>query len=323
MSAVVTTSAMSREAWLESRRAYVGASDVGKLLIDKDGHPIHPYGTPLQVWLDKMGLSEDRPSERADMGLMLEPVVVERFKMANPGVKPYRTGTHFGEKEHHASNPDRLIAGTVRQVPGTVLVEPWTGEGALRAIVQVKTAGYFAAQDFGVEGTDEVPDWYLAQVQWELYCTGRDLAVLALLYDTHVYRQFLIYRDEALISYLKMTVDRFWLAHVVPQERPKALSHPADTSWLNTAWSPKPDKAITATPEDEALILRLARQRQRHKEHAAHVVGLENAVKELLQDAAAIQTQFGTLTWKADKNGRRSMRMDSITKALEALEGAA
>lgn len=43
-----------RTAWLESRRTGIGGSDVAAVL------GLNPWKTPLDVWNDKLGISEDK-----------------------------------------------------------------------------------------------------------------------------------------------------------------------------------------------------------------------------------------------------------------------
>ncbi|XAI95829.1 hypothetical protein [Microcystis phage Mae-JY24] len=305
----------TRAEWLQERRNYIGASDIGKLLLDTNGHPIHPYGSPYTVWLDKMGLTQNDENERSLMGQMLEPIVAKRFQLANVGVKLRATGTHTakGGQPWHRCNPDRLIVGRVSQVHGTPLVKP--DPKGLKAILQIKTAGFFTGQSFGIDGTDQVPDWYLAQVQYELYCTGADLAVLALIYDTHLYRQFLIYRDDALIRHFVSVADEFWTRYVQTKEEPPATSHPKDTEWLNQAWTPKNDGVVIATPEIDAEVDALSRELPRFEKLEAIIAGRKNRIRQAIGENGRLLTSSGEIRWRADKNGRRSLLLSGIKSA--------
>lgn len=55
MNRFADTRDMSRSAWLEARRAGIGGSDAAAIL------GASPWATPLSVWADKQGLTEDKP----------------------------------------------------------------------------------------------------------------------------------------------------------------------------------------------------------------------------------------------------------------------
>ena len=66
-----------RAAWLEGRRTGIGGSDVAAVL------GLNPWKTPLDVWNDKLGLSEDKGmSEPAYWGTVLEDTVAKEFSCA-------------------------------------------------------------------------------------------------------------------------------------------------------------------------------------------------------------------------------------------------
>lgn len=55
MNRFADTRDMSCSAWLEARRAGIGGSDAAAIL------GASPWATPLSVWADKQGLTEDKP----------------------------------------------------------------------------------------------------------------------------------------------------------------------------------------------------------------------------------------------------------------------
>lgn len=65
-----------RAAWLKGRRTGIGGSDVAAVL------GLNPWKTPLDVWNDKLGLSEDKEmSEPAYWGTVLEDTVAKEFQL--------------------------------------------------------------------------------------------------------------------------------------------------------------------------------------------------------------------------------------------------
>lgn len=76
----VVCAAADRDQWLEARREGLGASEVAGVLRDADGDPISRWHSPLSIALSKVALDDDdTPSELAETGHWLEPVIGERF----------------------------------------------------------------------------------------------------------------------------------------------------------------------------------------------------------------------------------------------------
>ena len=82
-----------RAAWLEGRRTGIGGSDVAAVL------GLNPWKTPLDVWNDKLGLSEDKGmSEPAYWGTVLEDTVAREFQQ--------RTGMKVQKVTHQFVDPE-------------------------------------------------------------------------------------------------------------------------------------------------------------------------------------------------------------------------
>lgn len=82
-----------RAAWLEGRRTGIGGSDVAAVL------GLNPWKTPLDVWNDKLGLSEDKGmTEPAYWGTVLEDTVAKEFQL--------RTGKKVQKVSHQFADPE-------------------------------------------------------------------------------------------------------------------------------------------------------------------------------------------------------------------------
>lgn len=101
-----------RAAWLEGRRTGIGGSDVAAVL------GLNPWKTPLDVWNDKLGLSEDKGmSEPAYWGTVLEDTVAKEFQL--------RTGKRVQKVSHQFADPET----------------PWAIANIDRAIINPEIAG--------------------------------------------------------------------------------------------------------------------------------------------------------------------------------------
>src|SRR5690554_2691682 len=98
---------MTREQWLEERRKGIGGSDAAAIA------GLSRYRSPIQVYMDKLGLIEP-PEENEAMywGRKLEDIVAEEFSIRT-GLKVRRRNAILQHPEYPfmLANVDRLIVG--------------------------------------------------------------------------------------------------------------------------------------------------------------------------------------------------------------------
>lgn len=155
----------ARQEWLQSRRLGIGGSDVAAIL------GLSKYSSPYQLWLDKTGRSEleDSTSEPAYWGNMLEDIVAKEYAKRN-GVKVQRVNATIAHPEHDwmRANIDRAIINP--EISGNVRIKD--GKLTTDRILECKTANQYLAKLWGDEQSEQVPDYYLTQVQWYMGITG-------------------------------------------------------------------------------------------------------------------------------------------------------
>ena len=159
-----------RAKWLEERRKGIGGSDAPVVC------GLSKRKSPYELWLEKRGEApEAEDTEPMFWGRTLEPVIRQRY--ANE-------------------------TGKVVEVPGKILVHPkhpWmiaNVDGIIpgERVLEVKTAR--TAEGWGEEGTDEVPQAYLIQVQHYLAVTGLPVADVAVLIGGQDYRTYEVPADD-------------------------------------------------------------------------------------------------------------------------------
>jgi putative phage-type endonuclease len=181
-----------RAAWLEARRRGIGGSDAAAAC------GLDPYKTPLQLYLEKRGeLAEPDLSQNLSVrfGNRLEQAVADEYEQ--------QTGRRLQRVNNMLQSKERpfMLANLDRRVVGE------------RRIVEIKTAGYWAAkkdEDWGPPGTDLVPIRYMLQVQHYLAVTSMPVCDLAVLVAGQEFRLYVIPRDEELISLLVERETAFW-----------------------------------------------------------------------------------------------------------------
>lgn len=154
--------------WHALRLRGIGGSDVAGIL------GLSPWNSPYKTWAVKTGRIDDSfvPSEAADWGNRLEPIVLDKFEEENPDLKVYRNvGTWANnDRPWQLANPDALYE---------------TADGRL-GVIEVKTSRYEDGWEY-----DLPPIHYQTQVQWYSQTLGLTAPIkVVALFSGSKYRVF-------------------------------------------------------------------------------------------------------------------------------------
>ncbi|MFC3169259.1 YqaJ viral recombinase family protein [Paracoccus fontiphilus] len=194
---------ITRSEFLTRRRHGIGGSDIAAIV------GLSKFATPYDVWLSKRGeaVEEDGDKPWLYWGSILEDVVAREYALRT-GAKVQRVNAQLIHPEHHfaMANIDRAVVnpdirGNVRWIDGRLTTD---------RILECKTANGFAASVWGADGTDEVPESYLCQVQWYMGITGARYADLAVLIGGSDYRSYTIEAHPELFADLLTEAAAFW-----------------------------------------------------------------------------------------------------------------
>jgi len=174
---------MDQTAWLEERRKGLGSSDAAAVC------GLSPYRTPLHVYLDKLGLAEYPETDAMRWGLKLEDVIATAYVEAtdNPLQVPKPAILTHPALEWMKATPDRI---------------------AVDRLVELKTSR--THDQWGREGTDEIPEGYLLQVQHQMAVVGIDLCDVAVLIGGSDFRVYTVPANHALQERLIAIEEDFW-----------------------------------------------------------------------------------------------------------------
>lgn len=286
MKELVSTLNLSREEWLEYRRAGIGGSDAAAIA------GLHRWKSPLQVWQEKMGLTLDQEeNERMYWGTRLEEVVAEEFERRT-GKKVRRRNAILQHDEHlhMLANVDRLVVGE-------------------KAGLECKTAGEWSGKRLEEEGF--LPE-HLLQCQHYLAVTGYDKWYLACLIggQRFVYQEIL--PDAELIANLIKIEADFW--KLVQQGTPPPPDGTdACTRFLSERYPESSPGLEIALPEDaEDLIKQVRAEKEIIEQHEERKAEAENKLKNYLGEAE----RGGCGKWVVSWKNVASTRID--TKLLKA-----
>lgn len=194
------------------RRTYLGGSEIAAVV------GLSPYATALDVWARKaLGITSDA-GPAAEVGIVLEPAVVELYRIRHRAEDLRVLGTCIDPKEPWiGATPDRVRDCNIN--------------------VQVKVVGLFQSNRWGSpeDGAAGVPAEVLCQVAWECNAieraTGRriDMSHVVALIGTDL-RVFEVPTDREMIAMLLDAARAFWTDHVLPSRPPEVTAENADSA---------------------------------------------------------------------------------------------
>lgn len=281
----------ARDNFLIARQGGIGGSDIGAIL------GVSPFKTPVDVYLAKTDPTpKEEQSELFYWGHALEAPIAARFAQEHGVqiIRPEQIARH-PEHEWMVANLDGIIPG-----------QP-------NGVLEIKTVSAFGGRDWGVEGSDEVPLAYVAQVAWYMAVMDYPYAKIAALFGGNEYREFHIDRDRELEDILIEKGREFWFNHVQANSAPEATT-PGDVQRL---FKRDNGSAIVA---DEALfeiIEDIKASKSMAKRLESEIELLETKIKARMGEASSLVYHGQTLaTWKTQS----ARRFD--TKAFEAAHPA-
>ncbi|MDR3234997.1 MAG: YqaJ viral recombinase family protein [Planctomycetaceae bacterium] len=272
----------------------IGGSDIAAVL------GLSPYRSAHSLYLKLTGeLQNDVPdNDVLERGRKLEPVIASIFEANHP---EYEVIEHdyaaHADYEYLVGSPDRLLLGKDDR------------EGLLDAGLEIKTADISKRDEWGSEGTDEVPVQYLCQCLWYAGLFGVEQWHLAVGFVAPNSRKIIGYR-EYLVEYDDMQYKRmlrvavqFWTENVMKRQPPPITEPDAETvRYYRTKYPTHQEGSwLSATDEIETLLGQCLRQREAVKEADREFELAKTKLIALLGDCEGVKTSAGTITYRQAK----------------------
>lgn len=216
---------VSRDVWLAERHASIGGSDASTLV------GLNPYGSRMQLWLDKTGqLPEQRITTAIEWGILLEPVVRD-WLAATYQLTIARIGM--------LRRPDapRVHAN----VDGLVLDD----HGRPAACVEIKTTSWRMAHEWA---DGQCPDHAELQAQLCMWVTGLPVCWVVGLVDGRDPQVRLVHADPTLGEMLAGQAAAFYAEHVEPMAAPALDDSKATLAAVRAAWALDAGTVTALTP---------------------------------------------------------------------------
>lgn len=290
-----------RKEWLAMRRSGVGGSDVAAIL------GLSPWRSPVDVWLDKTGQTTDQePNESMYWGTILEDIVAREYQ-ERTGRKVRRVNSII----KHPSLP--LLANIDRAVHDSGTMPVVNGEFRTDTILECKTAGPYAANEWGEPDTDEIPQHYLCQCIHYLGITGVQFCDVAVLIGGREFKKYRICRDEELIAAIQEECAKFWRDFVVANTPP-----PPRTAEETIKLFPKSNEIKKVSTTDiEKAVLAYRELQEEVKAKEEELSRLKDSICSYLCVADTLVDVTGKtlLTWKSSKSSQ-AVNYEAIANEL-------
>lgn len=258
MTAVLIPTAGEAE-WLEARRQGITASEIAIVM------GLSPYSSPYALYHQKLGIIE--PPEQDDamqLGSYMEQFVADRFAGRHREFQVYGDGrqlfAHPGRPWQMAT-PDRLLAENIGYD-----IDPAVDDySQLIALLETKIDG--GSDEWGEEGTGEIPVHYRAQALWQMDVMGvSTVYVAAFIWHRRKVRVYEITLDDDAREDLALMLDEAerFLRRLSDEDPPDVDWRPATIDALKTLHPSVDDD------EDALVSTQLAKRYRAAVKNAKH-----------------------------------------------------
>lgn len=256
---LTVTEKQERQDWLARRREGIGSSDIAALF------DLDPWRTAYHVYLDKVGELADEDSPRKEWGRRLEDVVAYAYEK---------------ETGRNTSIPDPKVVEH-RSLPYLLCTpDRWIYLDGQKAVLELKTAGY-AHDEWGEEGTDQIPRGYLLQVQHQLLVTGLPVAHVAVLFGVDDFKRYVVEASDSIHQKIIKRATAFWEKNVLNRVPPEPTwDHKGTLPLMRDIY-----QEIIPVPNLVLGVDDLAREYLRLTEQTAESTFARDKVKAQLLDA--------------------------------------
>lgn len=284
-----------RQAWLEERKSYIGASEVASIL------GCNPHESAHELWLVKTGRKEKETTFPMLRGSHMESLIADWFtRTTGIEAKPSKLYRH-PKWPFIACNPDYEI-----EVNG------------VKGLLECKDVGYWPGKQWGRDGADQVPEHYLTQVAYQLIAAqefdfnclyacidGREFCSYYYSFKPEAYATAHILSMD-LARNITMKVVRWWERHIEKDIEPEMSYHEDDHRYAQGCRKSYTDSKLCYPTEDindeiKKLKDRKAALDRANREHEES----KNRIKLYMaqENADSMETEYGYFNYKVNARG--------------------
>lgn len=262
---------------VESHCGHIGCSEVAAAL------GVSPWKTAIELWLEKTGRTESAELTgmlRIDLGNKLEQVVADLY-MERFGVKVIRDNREY-------LHPELPLVGHIdRRVLGR------------RAGLEIKTSlgRFVSGDDWGEEGTDQIPIHYLVQVMGYLMLTRYESWDVAVLLAGPEFRVYTVRPDHEAFDAIQTGVKIFW--RHIETDMPPAVTTLTDAA---RRWPLSTENRVVALPDHSHTVRELRQLKTTMAAMEKEADNLELSLKTFMENSDLLVDTDGKklCSWKTE-----------------------
>lgn len=284
------------------RRGGVGASEIAALA------GISKWATPIAIYEAKVLGREIESTYAMELGTEFEaPIARIWARREKRYIALVDTLQHPG-KPFALATPDRAVYLT-REARGDGRTKKTSLEGAEK-ILQVKSTNWRMRPLWGEEGTDFIPDEYVAQAHWEGAVAGVSVVDFAVDFDKTELGTYRVIVDHGIFEALYEIASRFMVDHVQARVPPPPDASERYGEFLTRMFPKEERPALDEVQDTEQDVLQaielFAKLKAAEKRFDSILRLTRNKVIARIGAAAGICGPFGKISWKKTKDGSKT-----------------
>lgn len=265
------------------RTTSIGASEIAAIA------GISPFAGPWQIYARKRGLI-DPPEQTEEMfwGKAFEPVIAGIFSARmNLEIEWFDQPIYSKTRPWQRASPDAFILTAPK-----------------RKVLEVKTAGQYRAGEWDRDAGDEdgVPEYYVAQVEWQMSTCELDEAYVAALIGGNDFRVYRIEHDPVLEEILVEEGAEFYYKHLLPGVEPPVDGSKEARDYIRKRFPRQREKLRPATVAEMEWLREYAALRAQLDLLAERKSALENQLTSAVGNHEGLEWPQGKFTWKRTKD---------------------
>lgn len=248
---------------------------------------LHPNMSQIEAWLRVRGEDEFAGSKATDRGTRLESLILD-YPVDQLGL----TREHAPFRRH----PEFAWAGDSADAV-------YLRKRDVVFVGEAKSVAFGGAENYGPEGTDEVPDHVLVQCQWHLaHWPEAQRCVVPILIGGYEFefRLYYVNRDPELIGIMFEDLAKWHRDYVVSGKPPAPMAN--DTEWLKQRYPTGKGTMLPDSPEVAVAAREYERAREAAKQ-ADQIKGeASNRLRSLLGAHDGVKGEWGSVSYRNNKS---------------------
>lgn len=297
----------NREEFLAQRRLGIGGSDIGVIM------EANKYKSELQLYLEKIGEAEPFTGNRfTKWGQLLEPVILESYRQLQEIPEDEFIVNAPGE------NRDELFI-KLKSYPFLCHLDGIVYPLDIKKyILEAKTASTYRSDDFGQEGSDDIPEEYLFQCQWNMALAGVAQCHIPILLGGNDERVYVAYRNNDLIKILQERASDWWDKHIIDAVEPEVGSSKSDLDLLRKKYLIDSGEIMIVQREDPIFpsIENFYAARKAIAQIQPKYDKAKNQLIQHMKSVSILEYPGGRFTYKKDRDGKPKGNWEAIAQKM-------